>query len=95
MVAFFPILTEKCIANEKSCNVWNKWVNLPKILAVFMYGFIKTYIYLYPIYYSNLQVNKRFYPKHHDIYCKNLASWKKQKKIIAFPSLLNIPLTFC
>ena len=31
---------------------------LPKILAVFIYGFIQNYIYLYPIYNSNQQVNE-------------------------------------
>ena len=38
---------------KKACNVSNKCVNLPKILAVFVYGFIKIHIYFYPIYYSN------------------------------------------
>ena len=43
---------------EKASNVSNKSINLPKILAVFIYSFIQTYIYLYPIYNSNQQVNK-------------------------------------
>ena len=43
---------------KKACNVSNKCVNLPKILAVFTYGFIQTYIYLDAIYNSNQQVNK-------------------------------------
>ena len=46
---------------NKARNVSNKCVNLPKILTVFIYSFIQTYIYLYPIYNSKLtkqQVNK-------------------------------------
>ena len=43
---------------KKAYNVLNKCVNLPKIFAVFIYGFIKTYIHLYPIYNSNQEVDK-------------------------------------
>ena len=38
---------------KKACNVSNKCVNLPKITAVLIYGFIQTFIYLYPICNSN------------------------------------------
>ena len=43
---------------KKAYNVSKKCVNLPKILAVFIYSFIQTYIYLYSIYNSNQQVKK-------------------------------------
>ena len=43
---------------KKACNVSNKCVTLPKILSVFVYSLIQTYIYLYSIYNSNQQVNK-------------------------------------
>ena len=50
--ALFACL-KKVLLMKKACNVSNKCVNLPKILAVFTYGFIQTYIYLDAIYNSN------------------------------------------
>ena len=70
---------------KKACNVSNECVNLPKILAVFIYGFIQTSIYRYPIYNPNQQVNKESLSKTLRYLQQKSCQQKKLKEDHRFP----------